>query len=45
MTKLGGIRFLSVPGVYFPGNDTHLLAEALTAERPRPGSNILDICT
>ena len=45
MAKLGGIRFLSVPGVYFPGKDTRLLAEALAAERPRPGSNVLDICT
>ncbi|MBV2357192.1 methyltransferase [Streptomyces sp. J2-1] len=34
-----------LPGVYAPQDDTALLAEALRAERPGPGADVLDIGT
>jgi release factor glutamine methyltransferase len=39
-----GVRLRYVPGVYFPGQDSCLLAEAIAAERVT-GSDVLDICT
>jgi release factor glutamine methyltransferase len=44
MTRLNGPRIIDVPGVYSPGNDSRLLAEALAIEDLK-GADVLDLCT
>lgn len=44
MARVNGIRLLYLPSVYFPGNDSRLLADALAAERLK-GADVLDLCT
>ena len=44
MARLNGIRLLYLPSVYFPGNDSRLLADALAAESLK-GADVLDLCT
>ncbi|MFF7338161.1 HemK2/MTQ2 family protein methyltransferase [Streptomyces sp. NPDC008163] len=38
-------RLWTLPGVYAPQADTHLLARALQAEGPAAGMDVLDVCT
>ncbi|MFJ8143141.1 HemK2/MTQ2 family protein methyltransferase [Streptomyces sp. NPDC096013] len=38
-------RLWTLPGVYAPQADTHLLAQALDAEGVVPGVDVLDVCT
>lgn len=38
------VRILTIPGVYGGGNDSDLIAEALSAEKLTPGAVVLDIC-
>ncbi len=44
MARLRCPRLLRVPGVYFPGNDSRFLAEALEADDVE-GADVLDLCT
>ena len=44
MARVNGIRLLYLPSVYFPGNDSRLLADALAAESLK-GADVLDLCT
>jgi release factor glutamine methyltransferase len=39
------IRILSIPGVFAPWDDSALLAQALNAEKFKPGAQVLDMCT
>ncbi|MCZ0206347.1 methyltransferase [Streptomyces sp. UMAF16] len=39
------MNLLLLPGVYAPQDDTEMLAEALRAEAPPPGSRVLDVGT
>jgi release factor glutamine methyltransferase len=39
------VRLFTPPGVFSPRPDSWLLAGALRAERLRPGSSVLDVCT
>ena len=42
---LDDIRFLAVPGVFYPGNASLLLAEILKAESVKPSTSVLDLCS
>jgi release factor glutamine methyltransferase len=44
VARLNGIRLLYLPSVYFPGNDSRLLADALAGESLK-GADVLDLCT
>jgi release factor glutamine methyltransferase len=39
------VRLFTLPGVFRPRPDSWMLARALRAERLRPGSRVLDVCT
>jgi release factor glutamine methyltransferase len=39
------VRLFTPPGVFRPRPDSWMLARALRAERLRPGSRVLDVCT
>ncbi len=39
------MRIVTVPGVFRPISDTWMLADALRAQRPGPGTAVLDLCT
>jgi release factor glutamine methyltransferase len=42
--RVNGLRLIKTPGVYHPGNDSRLLAEALGAE-PLTATDVLELCT
>ncbi|CAA9474286.1 MAG: putative methyltransferase [uncultured Solirubrobacteraceae bacterium] len=39
------MRLVTLPGVFAPISDSHMLADVLRQETLRPGSRVLDLCT